>query len=175
MYTDEQLMDQYRNGDERAFSLLHARYRPLVQRIVQRHVFRSADVEDLVQHTFAQLHAARDSYRSGELLRPWLCTMALNACRDYGRRAKRRPELSFDMDVLAVHMPEELPGERNEVRAPLIAALDSLSEVTRQIFQEHFLADRALVDIARDLGANPSTVRVRMHRGCRQLREALAE
>ena len=175
MHTDEQLMCRYLDGDERAFSALYARYKPIVTRVVQRHVFRKADVEDLVQQAFAQLHASRASYRAGESLRPWLYTMAANLCRDYGRRRTRRPEAHFDMDQLGASTPALLPGEARQDYAPLLAALETLSAVTRQVFQEHFVADRPLVEIARELGENPSTVRVRVHRGCRALRASLAE
>jgi RNA polymerase sigma-70 factor (ECF subfamily) len=175
MHTDEQLMQRYLDGDERAFAELYARYKPVVTRVVQRHVFRRDDVEDLVQQTFAQLHASRANYRAGESLRPWLCTMTANLCRDYGRRRTRRPEAHYDMDSLGASTPALLPGEARQDYAPLATALESLSAVTRQIFQEHFVADRPLVEIARELGENPSTVRVRVHRGCLALRASLAE
>jgi RNA polymerase sigma factor (sigma-70 family) len=174
MFTDEQLMQRYIEGDERAFAQLYTRYRPVVTRVVQRHVYRRSDVDDLVQQAFTQLHASRANYRLGEPLRPWLCTMTANICRDYGRRRTRRPEASYDMDTLSTHAPLVLPGETRQTYAPLVAALESLSAVTRQIFQAHFVADRTLVDIARELGENPTTVRVRVHRGCQALRATLA-
>jgi RNA polymerase sigma factor (sigma-70 family) len=174
MQSDEQLMEHYLSGDARAFAQLHARHEPLVRRVVARNVFRAADVDDLVQQTFMQLHASRASYRCGERLKPWLCAMARNVCRDYGRRKKRRPEVAFEMDHLSAEMPSRLPGELEHACAPLTAALASLSAATQRIFHEHFMEDRPLVEIARDLRTNPTTVRVRMHRGCRQLRAALA-
>lgn len=173
MDTDDQLMRRYLDGDERAFAILYTRYRPVVTRVVQRHVFRRADVEDLVQQTFAQLHATRANYRAGESLRPWLCTMSRNLCRDYGRRRTRRPEAHHDMDQFCTSATGLMPLEARQSYAPLAAALESLSAVTRQIFEEHFVADRPLVEIARELGENPSTVRVRVHRGCQALRASL--
>jgi len=168
-------MQRYLDGDERAFSELYARYKPVVTRVVARHVFRKADIEDLVQQAFAQLHVARANYRPGESLRPWLCIMTANLCRDYGRRRARRPEAHYDMELLGSATSALLPGEARQSYAPLVAALESLSAVTRQIFQEHFVADRPLVEIARELGENPNTVRVRVHRGCQTLRASLAE
>lgn len=174
MQSDEQLMEQYLSGDERAFTRLHVRHEPLVRRVVERNVFRRADVDDLVQQTFLQLHASRARYRRGERLRPWLCTMARNVCRDYGRHRRRRPEVGVDMDDLSIESPSRTPCELELSSVPLATALASLSESTRQIVHAHFVEDRALVDIARDLRTNPTTIRVRMHRGCRQLRAALA-
>lgn len=175
MQSDEQLMEQYVDGDQRSFAVLHARHEPLVRRIVARAGFRAADADDLVQQTFTQLHAARARYRSGERLEPWLCAMTRNVCRDHGRKRKRRPEVACDVAVLIEATPAPVPAEPAPTRGPLVAALEVLSEPTRRIFHQHFLEDRALVDIARDLGAKPSTVRVQVHRGCQQLREALAE
>jgi len=171
MRTDEQLMENYVLGDLRAFDALYARYQPIVRRLVQRHVFRASEVDDLVQQTFMQLHVSRGGYRTGEKLRPWLCTIAVNLCRDHARRQKRRPETALDMDALGGVEPAFMPGELRQSCAPLLAALDSLSQVTQQIFRKHFIEERALVDIARDLGAKPTTVRVRLHRGCAELRQ----
>lgn len=174
MQTDEQLMEQYLDGSRQAFAILHARYEPLVRRLVMRNVFRQADADDLVQQTFTQLHAARTSFRRGDRLKPWVCTVARNVCRDHGRRRRRRPEVGHEMDDLSSDQPAFLPGELNEWRAPLAAALAKLSAPTQQIFQQHFLEERALADIARDLDTNPSTVRVRLHRGFHQLRTTIA-
>lgn len=168
MQSDEQLMERYLAGDQRAFAALHARHEPLVRRIVTRAGMRTDEVDDLTQQTFVRLHTARARYRSGERLKPWLCAMARNVCRDHGRRRRRRPEITVELDELSADAPLAM-----EARGPLLAALDALSEPTRRIFHQHFLEDRALVDIARELGTKPGTLRVRVHRGCQQLREAL--
>jgi len=173
MRTDEQLMENYASGNQRAFGELYERLAPRVRRLVQRRVFREHERDDLVQQTFMQLHASRASYRAGERLWPWVCTIALNLCRDYGRRHQRRPETILEMDTFAGAESELVPGELEQTHGPLMAALDSLSDLTQQIFREHFMQERPLVDIARDLGANPNTVRVRLHRGCLQLRASL--
>lgn len=175
MPPDEELMDRYlARGDDRAFAALYARHAPLLRRMIQKRVRSVADAEDVLQQTFLRLHLARDSYRSGEPLRPWLCTIAGNLTRDHLRRAVRRPEQPLEPERHAAAEPEPRALETRRPSAALSAALRHLGEVTQHIMQEHFIADRTLVDIARELGQKPSTVRVRLHRGCRQLREQLA-
>jgi RNA polymerase sigma-70 factor (ECF subfamily) len=173
--TDEKLMDRYlARADQRAFAAIYARHAPMLRRMIHKRVRSAADAEDVLQQTFLRLHLARDSYRSGEPLRPWLCTIAGNLTRDHLRRAVRRPEHPLEPERHAV---AELEPPALEARRPseaLTAALRHLCEVTQHIMQEHFMADRALVDIARELGQKPSTVRVRLHRGCRRLRDQLA-
>jgi RNA polymerase sigma factor (sigma-70 family) len=173
MSTDEQLMDAYvRRGDHGAFAAIHARYAGLIRSVVMRHLYGSSDADDMVQQVFMQLHLARQRYRAGDSLRPWLCTIAINACRDQGRKRARRAETQLDLERLDA-LPQDRPSAIKEATLPIMRALESLSDVTQRIFREHFLEERALVDIARDLGENPSTVRVRLHRGCLDLRARL--
>jgi RNA polymerase sigma-70 factor (ECF subfamily) len=162
------------HGGERAFASLYQSQAPLLRRFVQKRLFRADDVEDIVQQTFLRLHAVRESYRAGEPVRPWLCTIAANLVRDHLRKQQRRPEVSFELTRHARFEPRAEPVEMAEPNRALEAALEHLSEITQRIMEEHFAQDRPLVEIARELGENPATVRVRLHRGCRRLREQLA-
>jgi RNA polymerase sigma-70 factor (ECF subfamily) len=162
------------SADERAFASLYQSQAPLLRRFVQKRLFRADDVEDIVQQTFLRLHAVRESYRAGEPVRPWLCTIAANLVRDHLRKQQRRPEVSFERARHARFEPRAEPAELAEPNRALGAALEHLSEITQRIMEEHFAQDRPLVEIARELGENPATVRVRLHRGCRRLREQLA-
>jgi RNA polymerase sigma-70 factor (ECF subfamily) len=173
--TDEQLMEVYRESlDGRAFAALYQRQAPMLRRFVQRRLFRQDDVEDIVQQTFLRLHVVRDAYRAGEPLRPWLCTIAGNLVRDHLRMKQRRPELSYELTAHTREEPRVDPTEIEDADPALEAAMAHLSEVTQRIMQEHFVQERPLVEIAHELGEKPTTVRVRLHRGCKRLRDQLA-
>jgi RNA polymerase sigma-70 factor (ECF subfamily) len=171
MRSDEQLMEHYVLGDQCAFEALYARYEPVVRSVVRRTVYQTSAVDDCVQQTLMQFHVSRNSYRAGEKVRPWLCAIARNVCSDYGRRRRRRPETPVDVETLRDREPTLVPGELAQSCAPLLAALHKLPAFTQEIFRLHFVEERPLVEIAKDLGANPATVRVRLHRGCCKLRE----
>jgi RNA polymerase sigma-70 factor (ECF subfamily) len=175
MRTDEQLMEHYIMGDRCAFDALYARYEPIVRQVVRRHVYEGCAVDDCVQQTLMQFHVSRKSYRLGEKVRPWLATIARNVCHDYGRSRRRRPEMGVDMDTLSDGMPTTVPGETAQSCGPLLDALDSLSSRTQEVFRLHFVEDRRLNDIARELGIKPGTVRVWLHRGCRSLRDRVSQ
>jgi len=174
MITDEQLMERYAStGDMRAFSELYARMLPLVRRVVQRQLTRASEVDDVAQQTFLKLHTARAHYRAGERLKPWLCAIAVNTSRDHQRRERRRPESHAELDQLVDPSSCE-PSTRSEARAlPVLAAVEALPAATRLLFRLHFFEDRPLAEIARSLDEKPSTVRVRLHRGCRRLHAEL--
>lgn len=167
-------MEVYRETlDGRAFAALYQSQAPMLRRLVARRLFRQDDVEDIVQQIFLRLHAVRETYRPGQPLRPWLCTIAGNLVRDYLRMKQRRPELSYELIEFTRDEPRVDPGEIDEANPALEAAMAHLSEVTQKIMQEHFMRERPLVEIAHELGEKPATVRVRLHRGCKRLRDQL--
>jgi RNA polymerase sigma factor (sigma-70 family) len=94
--------------------------------------------------------------------------------RDHLRTKQRGPELSYELTAQTRDEPRVEPTEVEEANPALEAAMAHLSEVTQRIMQEHFMQDRSLVEIARELGEKPATVRVRLHRGRKRLRDQFA-
>lgn len=172
--SDEELMAAYRAGDRGAFDALFARYAPRLRQMLSRRINRAADVADLVQQTFLQLHRARADFREGAKLRPWLYTIALNLARQYFRRKGRRPETG-----LGEHEPPERGGEgdpeRPAVARELRVALESLPAAQREVIELHWFAGLPFKEVAQVVGASESAVKVRAHRGYEKLRTRLAD
>lgn len=173
--TDEELMSTYQaTGDTAAFREIFERYAPLLERAIARHVWQPADVEDVLQQTFLQVHRAREDYEPGEPVRPWLFTIMMNLCHDHGRRRMRRPEIPVDskrLEFTGSHSPHD---DAIIARCHVAYALDWLNDVTREAFELHFFEDVSLAEIARRNGEKPVTVRARIHRGCAKLRDVLS-
>jgi len=174
--TDEELMLAYVcEDDQDAFTELFRSYAPSLSRFFARHGKRAADAQDLVQQTFLHVHRARHEYRPGEPLRPWLFTIARNAAYDHGRRQKRRPEAYCDLELQAAAEPvrdELLQTERTRIVA---AALASLSQTQQQLLKEHWFQEQSWNDIASRQGVAATTLRVRAHRACIQLRGLVSD
>ena len=84
--TDEELMDAYIDGNDEAFRLLFERYGPILLRLTRRHLRSDELAEEIVQQTFFRLHGARNDFRRGSKLRPWVMTIAMNLVREHWRR-----------------------------------------------------------------------------------------
>ena len=137
-----------------------------------RQIARPADVADLVQQTFLQLHRARHDFRSDAKLRPWLYTIALNLKRQYFRRRGRRPE-----SALGEHDPADSGRysnpERGLVGEELRAALKLLPDPQRLVIELHWFEGLPFKEVAAVVGASESAVKVRAHRGYEKLRQNL--
>jgi len=175
--TDEDLMAAYVAGDQAAFRALFDRYASLLYALARRRVASDADARDVVQQTFLQLHRARNDFRPGATLRPWVYTIALNLVRERHRRAGRRKESPLDAEHAAepAVAPDPGLGEGDHEQKRVRAALARLPDAQREVIELHWLEDRPFQEVARLVGASLSAVKVRAHRGYERLRTILGE
>ena len=165
-------MARYLAGDQEAFRALFERCSPRLSGLFGRQVRSDSDVRDLVQQTFLQLHRARHDFDLGAKVRPWLITIALNLKRRYFREQSRKRAGSLESEP-AVWNPASRDLERSEDVARLRNALAELSETQREVIELHWFEGMPFAEVARQVGASLSAVKVRAHRGYRQLRELL--
>ncbi len=137
---------------------------------------RPRDAEEVVSDAFLALWEHAGQVEPGKL-RPWLGRVvrnkALNRLRTLGG------ELPLEEDWLALE-PDRRPGPAEAVeqaeRAELIRALlNGLPPQDRAIFLRHYYYGQTAADIGAALAMPPSTVKVRLHRGRKKLKELLME
>jgi RNA polymerase sigma factor (sigma-70 family) len=175
--SDEELMAAYIDGDAVAFRTLFERHAAVLYRLARRRVPSDADARDIVQQTLLQLHRARNDFRPGARLRPWLFTIAMNLVREYYRKHQRRREQSLESSPPSaepVVEPEESELTR-ERSARVRAALAKLPDAQREVIELHWFENSPYEEIAVIVGASVAAVRVRAHRGYERLREILPE
>src|SRR5579875_810712 len=111
-----------RAGDDRAFEELYARYRERIHAFILSKVRDHGRAEDLGQEVFMSALRQLRASDSEILFKPWLYTIARNACIDEFRRAARAPEVPIEPDEL----PTSSGTARMESRLPTpAAAIDS--------------------------------------------------
>jgi RNA polymerase sigma-70 factor (ECF subfamily) len=176
---EEALMTAYVAGDADAFRRLFGRLAPRLHAFLRRSVGSGAEADDLLQQTFLRLHDARDRWRSGQPVRPWLFTIAARARLDWLRRRSRSPEVPEAADAVA-NAPAAGDGAddalvRGEVAARVRAELDRLPEAQRTIVHLHRYEGMTFGQIAAVLGTTEGAVKLRAFRAYETLRRRLAD
>lgn len=142
-------------------------------------VYRTGDrqlAEDLVSGTFERVLKARRGFsarRGSE--KTWLYTIALNLLRDHQRRQGRERRI---LASLAAQTTEEGLGDPYEAlsgRPDLQEGLALLSPVEREAIALRYGADLTVLEIARVLAEEMTTVEGRIYGGLRKLRAALGD
>ncbi len=79
-------MGRYVDGDAASFRVVYDALAPVVLRCQMRWVGDAALASDLTQETFLRVHRARDRYRAGAPVGPWVITIARRLSIDALRR-----------------------------------------------------------------------------------------
>ena len=89
--TDEQLIDQIRQGDDEAYRLLIERHKHYIYTLVYRMTQHRETAEDLTQEVFIKLYRSLIYFRGESKFTTWLYRLAANVVTDYHRAQKLRP------------------------------------------------------------------------------------
>jgi RNA polymerase sigma-70 factor (ECF subfamily) len=132
------------------------------------------DAQDLVQEALLRVRTGLERYEPGSL-EGWLARIVTNVFLDDVRRRRRRPADAFPDDPDRV-LPESPSAEEAsaELSRDIQAALASLPTEFRVPVVLCDVADQSYEQIAAILHMPIGTVRSRIHRGRRLLRDALA-
>jgi RNA polymerase sigma factor (sigma-70 family) len=168
--SDSELVAAARSGDGDAFATLvdrhYARTRALA-RAMLREPDEAADVtQEAVLQAFLGLEHLRDPARFGA----WLYGIAANLARMRLRTTRRAVRAAMDG---ARRGPEEL-ADAAETAALVREALGQLTPAQREAVLMHDVAGLTAPEIAARVGGSSGAVRVRLHRGRRELRRQLS-
>ena len=135
-----------------------------------RGVLAPEDHEEIASDVFLSLwHGARD-ITSGQVS-PWLGAVARNKTVEAMRRKKVFVPLEDDALISLDRLWEQMMEK--ERCAAIAQAMRTLPDEDREIFYRFYDLSQTAAQIAEDLHLNASTVRSRLMRGRRTLREAL--
>jgi RNA polymerase sigma-70 factor (ECF subfamily) len=169
--TDETLMDGVRNGDFGKLGILFERHHRALFDFLARVTGDAAAAEDLVQDVFVRVLKYRATWRGEGRFETWLFRIARNSRADY---FKNRPA-DAPIDEAAEHPSRApLPADtlaRDRDVARLQCALMLLREDKRELIVLARYRGMKLDAIADLLGIEVGTVKVRIHRAVRELRD----
>ncbi|HEY0134678.1 MAG TPA: RNA polymerase sigma factor, partial [Nannocystis sp.] len=159
------LMDRYLDGDQKAFTALHAALTPRLRGLLHKLVRDNATAEDLLQATLLKAHLAREGFvvrgsHADAAVQAWYSTIARNLALDFLRAQvrdrRRRADGSDERDPveeIAADAPsiEEWQVDRDtaeEIAGRVHAALAGLPPAQREIVEMHKLAGLSMAEIA---------------------------
>ncbi len=190
---EAQLVRRARAGDAAAYGDLVTMHQAAAFRVAYVLLGSAADAEDAAQEAFVKAYLAIGRFRADEPFRPWLLRVVGNEARNR-RRARGRRDGVLARVITAVAGPRGSGGGSpipnpsdgplepspevailaGEAHMELRLALARLRDEERQVVACRYLLDLSEAETAATLGIPVGTVKSRLHRGLRRLREVLA-
>jgi RNA polymerase sigma-70 factor (ECF subfamily) len=175
--TDE-MVARCQRGDGAAFRQLFAHHRHEVARLVFRMIGPRADLEDIIQEVFLQVHRSLKDFRGQSKFTTWLHRVTVNVVLMHKRAARSRPQLvspqAEDTQPDSRLAPDEDVARLERMRA-FRRLIDKLAEKKRTVFVLHELEGMSPADISKLVDAPVLTVRTRLFYARRELAEMLRE
>jgi RNA polymerase sigma factor (sigma-70 family) len=170
---DSQLLERFVTGDDpAAFRDLVNRHGPAVLRVCRRHLHDPHAAEDALQATFLVLIRRAPSIQDPERLGRWLVGVA----RRVALRARRQGALRSERERRWAAMHSETCEQEpplDDIRRVVREELDRLPETYRQPLALCYFEGLTHEQAADRLGWPVGTVKVRLVRARRQLRDRL--
>lgn len=167
---DKQLLIRAKLGDKAALSEVVERYYNDIYKFLVRRTGSPFIAEEVTQNTFLKFVCTLASYREKNKLRSYLFTIAINCSNDYFRSEKREVSLDDFGDCKAdTDIEEEFDKISRGERVRL--ALQTLPERQRDVVILRYYHDMKLSEIAEILEIPVSTVKTRLHRASKVLKD----
>ncbi len=183
---DRALVERARRRDGAAVRLIMQRHNRQLYRVARCVFHDDAEAEDVVQEAYVRAFTHLDGFRGEAQLSTWLTRIALNEA--LGRLRRRRITVGLkDIDAIndqgearVIYLPSarqdsdpEAAAARAEVRRLLERAVDQLPDSLRMVFVLRDIEEMSIEETAAHLGLRPETVKTRLHRARRLLRQSL--
>lgn len=183
MQTGEaELLAHLRDGRSSAYAALMRRNNQRLYRLARGILRDDAEAEEAVQESYVRAFTHLDGFKGEASLATWLARIVVNEA--LGRLRRRRPTVDIDdvAETLADAAPTLVPGEpspeqamaRLEIRRAIEKAVDGLPAAFRSVFILRAIEQMSIDETAACLGIPGETVKTRLHRANKLLRQSLA-
>ncbi len=179
---DQAIVRQCLKGDERAFAELVRRYNAALYRLAWRMLRNEEEARDVVQEVFLRVYRAMATYDQNRKFSTWILRIATNLCIDRMRRKKVRL-LSINIDdsdeervpvVLTDGRPTpDATYGKTSLRETLDEMVLRLTPIYRIVVELRYKNGLAYDEISEVLDIPLGTVKARLHRAHRYLKEQL--
>ena len=173
---DARLVELAREGDDRAFAALVARYERKLIRVLARLVRDEELARDLAQETFWKVYNRLDRFDTSRRFGPWLFRVGVNLGLDLLRRHDS-PAASLSIDrppgdgSRAFDLPDPDPRLRAELAQEVQFILGRVPVLYRTILVLRDLEGFSSAEVAAIVGRREATVRWRLAKARELFRE----
>lgn len=165
--TDLELLQRWRDGDQRAGAALYTRHFPGLYAFFRGRFGQQSDVEDLVQESFARLVKNIAGFREDSSFKTYLYGIAVNVYREHIRKKTEHlePEL-VSLAHASGQINTSVFSHKDEVRL-LFTALRAIPIADHDLLELRYFQELRIRELAAIFGKEVSTIksRLRLARG----------
>ena len=178
---DAQLIHAVLSGDDSAFAILVEKYQKSIHALAWRKIGDFHYAEEITQDTFLRAYQNLSTLKNKSNFINWLYVIANRLCLNWLRKQKTTKQLQSleatpTEEVMqsdyAQYVSEQRETEATEQRFEVVRQLlEKLPEGERTVMVLYYLGELTTKEISKFLGISVETIRTRLHRARKRLRE----
>ncbi len=180
-FSDQELLKQYRSGNDSALETLILRYKDKVYTTIYFLVRDRNLAEDFFQETFIKvINTLREGrYKEEGKFVSWVTMIARNLCIDYFRKKKRVPGITYDgdSDIMSyLRLPSENAEDRiikDETSVEVRKLIDTLPSEQKEVVILRHYADLSFKEISKLTNVSINTALGRMRYALNNIRKVM--
>ncbi len=186
--TDEELIEQFKNGNVGAFNRLIRRWQDKMFAFAYRYVGSTEEAKDICQNAFIRAYKNLKKLKDTARFSSWMYQITLNLCKDSVKSRGRKRTVSIDHEwenekgeqvkasELLSENPSQVTGvENTEASLFVRKALNLIPDEQRVVIIMKEYQGMKFIEIAEILKIPINTVKSRMYYGLKNIRESLAK
>jgi RNA polymerase sigma-70 factor (ECF subfamily) len=176
--SDIEIINKVLTGDINAFADLVKKYQNYVFTLALRFTHHREDAEEVAQDIFVKAYRSLADFRGTAKFSTWLYTIVYSTSITFLRK-KKMDTTSIDDENTFIQLENKDGGfkanmvEQKSKMNMLNQAIAMLSEDDAYLITLFYKAEQSLDEIGNILGAEPNTVKVRLHRARTRLKEKM--
>ena len=176
--SDIEIISAVLNGNHQAYAQIVQRHQTFVFSLVFRYIKSREDAEEVAQDVFVKAYRALADFKGASKFSTWLYTIVTTTCISFLRKKKLETH-SLDNEKVFEAIENKDSGmdanqvERKSKVAMVNNAIALLNPDDAEIVTLFYKGEQTLDEIARILGIEANTVKVRLHRARTRLKEKM--
>ncbi len=175
--TDIELIKNIKRGDVAAFAQIIEKYQHMAFTLAKGIVKNKEEAEEVAQDVFVKAYKSLDKYKGDASFSTWLYRIVYNTAISKLRSRKpatkdldSKDAVQFEADYAENNMHRLELQERKKV---LKQALSKLKEDDAFILILYYYKEQSVEEICKATGLSVSNVKVKLHRGRKQMQKEL--
>ncbi len=171
MRTDNELIEDFQNGNEEAFNELVSRYLSSTYGFFRKFTESNEEAEDLAQNIFIKMYKALKKFRFESEFKTYLYRANVNMSNTYLRRTKWKKMLHLDQVPEPSFIDDSV--EDAWIKKELWDAIATLPKRQRMVMTMRLTESTPYKEIANTLSVSENSAKVSYHHAVATLKEKL--
>lgn len=153
--SDNQLVKEIKNGEQKAFKVLYLRYSDLLFAYILHRLDNEKEMAtEIWQETWVVFVERINDFQYKSSIFTWLCAIAKNKISDYYRKTNRhrlsQNNNKQNLDIACEEFGAELID--SEIQAKVIAVLANLATGYRYLLEAKYIENKSIDEISNEIG-----------------------